>query len=114
LLTHFDTRYSLLIAGYRGNDVGAAHPLLAVLHAIRNSAKPVTAIKLAPLLLKDLNALVADLARGGDVMRATYGGGSREDGGARRRKRLGQLKQPAPVVSFRRSTRNAIVARRPV
>ena len=60
LLTHSDTRYLLLIAAYRDNEVGTAHPLLAVLHAIRDSATPVTEIKLAPLLLKDLNALVAD------------------------------------------------------
>ena len=37
LLTHPDTRYLLLIAAYRDNEVSAAHPLMATLEAIRNN-----------------------------------------------------------------------------
>ena len=61
LLTAPDTRYLLLIAAYRDNEVGAAHPLTATLEAIRhNGAAAVTDIRLAPLSIMPLNQLVAD------------------------------------------------------
>ena len=61
LLTQPDTRYLLLIAAYRDNEVSAAHLLTATLEAIRNSgAAAVIDIRLAPLSVMPLNRLVAD------------------------------------------------------
>lgn len=60
LITHPDTRYLLLIAAYRDNEVSAAHPLLSSLNTIRNSGTKVTDIQLGPLPLVHLNQLVAD------------------------------------------------------
>ena len=61
LLTHPDTRYLLLIAAYRDNEVSASHPLTAALEAIRHhDAVAVIDIRLAPLSVMPLNQLVAD------------------------------------------------------
>ena len=61
LLTQPDTRYLLLIAAYRDNEVSAAHPLTATLETIRNNgAAAVIDIRLAPLSVMPLNQLVAD------------------------------------------------------
>lgn len=53
----------LLIATYRDSEVGAAHPLLTNLDAIRHGDAPVIDIKLAPLSKAHLNQLVADTLR---------------------------------------------------
>jgi PAS domain S-box-containing protein len=63
LLTEPDTRFLLLIATYRDNEVDAAHPLTGTLEAIRHSGATVIDIPLAPLLIMDLNQLVADTLR---------------------------------------------------
>ncbi len=63
LLTHADTGALLLIAAYRDNEVGAAHPLSTSLEAIRHGDAPVIDIKLAPLSMVHLNQLVADTLR---------------------------------------------------
>ena len=60
LLIRLDTRYLLLIAAYRDNEVSAAHPLMTTLEAICNHGAVVTEIWLTPLSVKDLNQLVAD------------------------------------------------------
>ena len=60
LLTHSDTRYLLLIATYRDNEVSAAHPLMATLEAIHKNGTAVIDIQLAPLSAVHLNRLVAD------------------------------------------------------
>ena len=60
LLTQPDTRYLLLIAAYRDNEVSAAHPLSATLEAIRHHGAAVIDIRLAPLSVMPLNRLVAD------------------------------------------------------
>ncbi len=60
LLTHADTRYLLLIAAYRDNEVSMTHPLMASLDAIRHSDALVNEIKLAPLSVAQLNQLVAN------------------------------------------------------
>ena len=61
LLTQPDTRYLLLIAAYRDNEVSAMHPLTAALETIRHhGTAAVTDIRLAPLSVMPLNQLVAD------------------------------------------------------
>ena len=60
LLTHPDTRYLLLIAAYRDNEVSAAHPWMATLEAIRHNGTAVIDIRLAPLSITHLNRLVND------------------------------------------------------
>ena len=60
LFTGADTRYLLLIAAYRDNEVSTAHPLAATLEAISNNSTAVSEIRLAPLSARDLNQLVAD------------------------------------------------------
>ncbi|MDB5763298.1 MAG: hypothetical protein JWQ21_2293, partial [Herminiimonas sp.] len=60
LLTHPDTRYLLLIGAYRDNEVGAAHPLVTSIDAIRQGGAAVTDIGLAPLAVAHLNQLMAD------------------------------------------------------
>ncbi|MBW8830589.1 MAG: AAA family ATPase [Burkholderiales bacterium] len=59
LLTQPDTRFLVLIAAYRDNEVDAVHPLTAMLEAIRHGGAVID-IRLAPLSVLDLNQLVAD------------------------------------------------------
>ena len=63
LLTHSEVRHVLLVGAYRNNEVGAAHPLLRTLDAIRNADATVQEIVLAPLALDDVNRLIADALR---------------------------------------------------
>lgn len=60
LLTRPDSRYLLLIAAYRDNEVDPAHPLAVSRGMIRNKGVPVHDIKLAPLSIAHLNRLLAD------------------------------------------------------
>jgi PAS domain S-box-containing protein len=60
LVTHSEVRHLLLIGAYRDNEVGAAHPLLRTIEAIRNAGAPIQEIMLAPLGLDDVGRLVAD------------------------------------------------------
>ena len=49
LLTQPEVRHLLLIGAYRDNEVGAAHPLMRMLEAIREAGAQVQEIVLAPL-----------------------------------------------------------------
>ena len=60
LLTHSEVRHLMLIGAYRDNEVGAAHPLLRKLEAIRGAKAQVQEIVLAPLGPDDVGRLVAD------------------------------------------------------
>jgi diguanylate cyclase (GGDEF)-like protein/PAS domain S-box-containing protein len=60
LLTRQGSRYLLLVAAFRDNEVDPAHPLMSSVETIRNRGVPVLDIKLAPLSTTDLNRLVAD------------------------------------------------------
>src|SRR5207237_3383498 len=59
LVTHSEVRHLLLVAAYRDNEVGPAHPLLRTLEAIREAGARVQEIVLAPLGLDDVGRLVA-------------------------------------------------------
>jgi PAS domain S-box-containing protein len=61
LLTDADSRYLVLIAAYRDNEVGATHPLAPVLEKIRRSDAATIDIGVAPLAVAPLNQLVAEL-----------------------------------------------------
>ena len=60
LLIQEDVRHLLLIGAYRDNEVGAPHPLMCKLEAIRKTDTAVQDIKLVPLTLNDLTQLIAD------------------------------------------------------
>ncbi|MRV71251.1 AAA family ATPase [Duganella sp. FT92W] len=60
LLPHANAGRLLLIAAYRDNETGAAHPLMAAREAVRAGGTPVIDIELAPLSVSDLNQLVVD------------------------------------------------------
>jgi PAS domain S-box-containing protein len=60
LVTHFEVRHLLLVGAYRNNEVGAAHPLMRTLEAIRKTGARVEEIVLPSLSLDDLGALVSD------------------------------------------------------
>jgi PAS domain S-box-containing protein len=60
LVTHFEVRHLLLVGAYRDNEVGAAHPLLRTLEAIRKAGARVEQIVLQLLSLDDLSALISD------------------------------------------------------
>jgi PAS domain S-box-containing protein len=60
LVTHSEVRHLLLVGAYRDNEVGAAHPLMRTLEAIRGAGSRVQEIVLAPLGLDDVGQLVAD------------------------------------------------------
>jgi PAS domain S-box-containing protein len=60
LVTHEEVRHLLLVGAYRDNEVGAMHPLLQTLEAIRTVDARVHEIVLAPLRLDDVGRLVAD------------------------------------------------------
>jgi predicted ATPase len=63
LLTQSDVRYLLLIGAYRDNEVGAAHPLMRKLNAIRQAGAEVQDIVLTPLTHDDLRQLISDAVR---------------------------------------------------
>src|SRR5271166_5418808 len=50
----------MLVAAYRDNEVGPAHPLMRTLEAIRSAGARIDEIVLAPLGLDDVGRLVAD------------------------------------------------------
>ena len=60
LVTHSEVRHLLLVGAYRDNEVGAAHPLLRTLEAIRKAGAQVQEIVLAPLGVADVGRLIAD------------------------------------------------------
>jgi predicted ATPase/signal transduction histidine kinase len=60
LITHAETRHLLLVGAYRDSEVGAAHPLLRALEAIRKAGARVHEITLKPLEPDDVGRLVAD------------------------------------------------------
>ncbi|HVE23074.1 MAG TPA: AAA family ATPase [Acidocella sp.] len=59
LFTRVETRHFLLVGAYRDNEVGAAHPLMRMLAAIRGAGVRVQDIVLAPLGFDDVSRLVA-------------------------------------------------------
>ncbi|MGO8975290.1 MAG: ATP-binding protein, partial [Steroidobacteraceae bacterium] len=63
LLAQRDVRHLLLIGAYRDNEVGAAHPLMRKLDAIRRAGVAVQDIVLAPLTYNDLEQLISDSLR---------------------------------------------------
>ena len=60
LVTNSETQHLLLVGAYRDNEVGAAHPLMRTLEAIRKAGARVEEIVLAPLGIDDVGRLVAD------------------------------------------------------
>jgi PAS domain S-box-containing protein len=60
LVTEPEARPLMLIGAYRDNEVGPTHPLSRTLKAIRNAGGRVHEITLAPLLLEDVERLLAD------------------------------------------------------
>ena len=60
LVTNSETQHLLLVGAYRDNEVGAAHPLMRTLEAIRKAGARVEQIALAPLGIDDVGRLVAD------------------------------------------------------
>src|SRR6202035_2403231 len=60
LVTNSETQHLLLVGAYRDNEVGAAHPLMRALEAIRKAGARVEEIVLAPLGIDDVGRLVAD------------------------------------------------------
>jgi serine/threonine protein kinase len=60
LATHSEVRHLLLVGAYRDNEVGASHPLLRTLGAVRQAGARVQEIVLAPLGLDDVGQFIAD------------------------------------------------------
>jgi predicted ATPase/signal transduction histidine kinase/GAF domain-containing protein len=60
LITQNEVEYLLVIGAYRENEVGASHPLILALNAIR---APIHHIELAPLGLEDVGQLIAGALR---------------------------------------------------
>src|SRR5277367_214892 len=58
LVTNSEVQRLLLVGAYRDNEVGAAHPLLQKLAAIRDAGAKVHEIVLAPLRIEDVGQLV--------------------------------------------------------
>src|SRR5207244_7938597 len=54
LLTQPDVRHLMLIGAYRDNEVGASHPLMRKLDAIRQAGAAMDEITLAPLARDDV------------------------------------------------------------
>jgi predicted ATPase/signal transduction histidine kinase len=63
LLGSADVKSLLLVGAYRDNEVDAEHPLARVLAEIRGAGARVHEIVLAPLALRDVEALVIDALR---------------------------------------------------
>src|SRR6185295_11020206 len=60
LVTQPDVRHLMLIGAYRDNEVGASHPLMRKLDAIRQAGAAMDEIALAPLARDDVARLLAD------------------------------------------------------
>ncbi|MFB2937743.1 AAA family ATPase [Aerosakkonemataceae cyanobacterium BLCC-F154] len=60
LMSEKDTRYLLLIGAYRDNEVSPTHPLILTLEKLQKIGTTVNTITLSPLVLLDLNHLIAD------------------------------------------------------
>ena len=60
LVTSSEVQRLLLVGAYRDNEVGAAHPLLQTLAAIRDAGAKVHEIVLAPLRIDDVGQLVVE------------------------------------------------------
>jgi predicted ATPase/signal transduction histidine kinase/tRNA A-37 threonylcarbamoyl transferase component Bud32 len=60
LVTSPDMHHLFTIGAYRDNEVGASHPLLATVAALRKTPTPVDEITLQPLAPDQLEQLVAD------------------------------------------------------
>jgi PAS domain S-box-containing protein len=60
LITEEDVRYLLLVGAYRDNEVGADHPLMLRLGAIRRAGASVTEVNLAPLAVDCVTDMLAD------------------------------------------------------
>ena len=60
LATHSEVQHLLLVGAYRDNEVGASHPLLRTLEAIRGVGLRVQEIVLAPLGYDDVGKLVSE------------------------------------------------------
>ena len=63
LMTRSELKHLMLIGAYRDNEVGAAHPLMRKLEAIRSAGGKVREITLGPLAQKHLEHLLADALR---------------------------------------------------
>jgi PAS domain S-box-containing protein len=60
LMHQGETGYLLLIGAYRDNEVFAAHPLMLTVDEMEKAGVTVNTMTLAPLILADINQLVAD------------------------------------------------------
>jgi len=63
LLVQPDIQHLMLVGAYRDNEVGATHPLMLKLDAIRKSGAVVRNLVLAPLAREDVSQLIADCLR---------------------------------------------------
>jgi diguanylate cyclase (GGDEF)-like protein len=59
-MTAQDEKYILILGAYRDNEVNAIHPLVTMLHDIQEAGAVVHTLKLLPLELEKVNALVCD------------------------------------------------------
>ncbi|MBV8825485.1 MAG: AAA family ATPase [Hyphomicrobiales bacterium] len=71
LLLQEDVKSLLLVGAYRDNEVGPDHPLLRCVDAIRRAGVPISDIKLVPLDLTDLHAMIAETLHDNDVLPLT-------------------------------------------
>ncbi len=60
LVTHSEVRHLLLIAAYRDNEVGPAHPLVRMLATITDTRSEIKELRLGPLASEDVGRLAAD------------------------------------------------------
>ncbi|MGZ3237083.1 MAG: ATP-binding protein, partial [Burkholderiaceae bacterium] len=60
LLSQTDMKHLLLIGAYRDNEVDPAHPLMLSIASLRKRTGVVHEIQLAPLMLADMNSMIAD------------------------------------------------------
>jgi PAS domain S-box-containing protein len=60
LVTHSEVRHLLLVAAYRDNEVGPAHPLVRMLATIADTRSEIKELRLGPLASKDVGRLAAD------------------------------------------------------
>lgn len=68
LLLQEEVKSLLLVGAYRDNEVGPEHPLARRLEAIRRAGAPVSEIRLGPLALPDLRAMIAETLHYADVL----------------------------------------------
>jgi len=60
LVTHSEVRHLLLVAAYRDNEVGPAHPLVRMLATIADTRSEIKELRLKPLASEDVGRLAAD------------------------------------------------------